>query len=204
MCSRLLSMSALWVCWLCWLAADAAAGAATAADAKQLAAFWDGLGEAQRRAVMDCKAEHNGEHLYRQVGWAPDPPLLPLFCRCCWPLLPAFAASLLGAVPPSLHACVRGLTPPAASSLSHHILPPTSTATHPHTRTHATRRTQVEIQLLHRQRDGALDLLTLEQRRLHAAGRLLHEAVGGYGPRGGGEGGGGAAGSGLHGSHLIR
>lgn len=40
------------------------------ADPKQLAEFWDGLSEADRRTVMAVKEEHNGERTLREVrGW---------------------------------------------------------------------------------------------------------------------------------------
>lgn len=37
------------------------------ADPKQLAEFWDGLSEAERRSVMEVKEEHNGERTLREV-----------------------------------------------------------------------------------------------------------------------------------------
>lgn len=37
------------------------------ADPKQLAEFWDGLSEAERRSVMAVKEEHNGERTLREV-----------------------------------------------------------------------------------------------------------------------------------------
>lgn len=41
---------------------------APCADSSQLAAFWDGLEEGEKCAVMDLRTEHNGEHLMRQVS----------------------------------------------------------------------------------------------------------------------------------------
>jgi hypothetical protein len=39
----------------------------TLADAKQLAEFWDGMTEADKRPVMDVCSEPNGELIMRQV-----------------------------------------------------------------------------------------------------------------------------------------
>ncbi|KAL4457297.1 hypothetical protein ABPG75_012162 [Micractinium tetrahymenae] len=93
-------------------------------DSAQLAAFWDGLDEAEKRAVMDLRTEHNGDYLMRQL----------------------------------------------------------------------------EIQKLHRQRSGAMDQLTQEQKRLHASGMLLHSACSGRG----GAAGAPAAIQSLTGAHLMR
>lgn len=37
------------------------------ADSKQLAEFWDRLGEGEKREVMDLSSEPNSEHIVRQV-----------------------------------------------------------------------------------------------------------------------------------------
>lgn len=59
---------------------------------------------------------------------------------------------------------------------------------------------QLEIQKLHRQRSGAMDQLTQEQKRLHASGMLLHSACGGRS----GAAGAPAAIQSLTGAHLMR
>ncbi|KAI3425730.1 hypothetical protein D9Q98_007706 [Chlorella vulgaris] len=87
-------------------------------DAKQLAEFWDGMTEADKRPVMDVCSEPNGELIMRQL----------------------------------------------------------------------------EAQLLHRKRDGQLDALSREQRRLHTAGKMLHQFCTGFA---------GTAGSSFSGSNLT-
>ncbi|KAL4858328.1 hypothetical protein ACK3TF_001801 [Chlorella vulgaris] len=87
-------------------------------DAKQLAEFWDGMTEADKRPVMDVCSEPNGELIMRQL----------------------------------------------------------------------------EAQLLHRKRDGQLDALSREQRRLHTAGKMLHQFCTGFT---------GTAGSSFSGSNLT-
>lgn len=62
------------------------------------------------------------------------------------------------------------------------------------------RAVQLEIQKLHRQRSGAMDQLTQEQKRLHASGMLLHSACGGRS----GAAGTPAAIQSLTGVHLMR
>jgi hypothetical protein len=54
---------------------------------------------------------------------------------------------------------------------------------------------QLEAQLLHRKRDGQLDALSREQRRLHTAGKMLHQFCTGFT---------GTAGSSFSGSNLTR
>ena len=54
---------------------------------------------------------------------------------------------------------------------------------------------QLEAQLLHRKRDGQLEGLTKEQRRLHTAGKMLHGFCTGTAAAGG---------AGFTGSNLVR
>jgi hypothetical protein len=55
---------------------------------------------------------------------------------------------------------------------------------------------QLEVQLLHRKREGQLDGLSKEQRRLHTAGKMLHQFCTGMAGAGGG--------SAFTGSNLVR
>lgn len=69
---------------------------------------------------------------------------------------------------------------------------------------------QLHAQLLHRKRVGATEGLTKEQKRLHLAGKMLHEfctsasAAGGAAGGGGGGSGSITAGAAFTGSNLIR
>ncbi|PRW57832.1 hypothetical protein C2E21_3756 [Chlorella sorokiniana] len=90
-------------------ASGGAKAARGVADPKQLAEFWDGLSEAERRSVMAVKDEHNGERTLRELS----------------------------------------------------------------------------CQILHRKRPGVTDGMAKEQRRLHLAGKMLHDFVTGELPPGG-------------------
>lgn len=152
------------------------------ADSSQLAAFWDGLDEGEKCAVMDLRTEHNGEHLMRQVRavrTSPEPG--------GWTAVPAW---LYGRALPccSLACCLRFTEAARRLILMHAISPARALPV------------QLEIQKLHRQRSGAMDQLTQEQKRLHASGMLLHSACGGRG----GAGGTPAAIQSLTGAHLMR